>query len=92
MYSICDHYRSTKTKTRVARCGSDGQKEWRQKERELVMETCAGILEQSIGTRNRVVVLPASLCILAGCYDNLIPTLFLAPIDCLKIPALSPNF
>ncbi len=30
----------------------------------------------------------ASLCILAGRYDNPIPTRFLAPIDCLKIPAL----
>ncbi len=30
----------------------------------------------------------ARLCSLAGRYDNLIPTRFLAPIDCLKIPAL----
>ncbi len=30
----------------------------------------------------------ASLYSLAGRYDNPIPTLFLAPIDCLKIPAL----
>jgi hypothetical protein len=29
----------------------------------------------------------ASLCILAGRYDNPIPTRLLAPIDCLKIPA-----
>jgi hypothetical protein len=29
----------------------------------------------------------ASLCSLAGQYDNPIPTPFLAPIDCLKIPA-----
>jgi hypothetical protein len=29
----------------------------------------------------------ASLCSLAGRYDNPIPTRFLAPIDCLKIPA-----
>jgi hypothetical protein len=29
----------------------------------------------------------ASICSLAGRYDNPIPTLFLAPIDCLKIPA-----
>ncbi len=29
----------------------------------------------------------ASLCILAGRYENPIPTWFLAPIDCLKIPA-----
>ncbi len=27
------------------------------------------------------------LCSLAGRYDNLIPIQFLAPIDCLKIPA-----
>ncbi len=30
----------------------------------------------------------ASLCSLAGRYDNTIPTRFLAPIDCSKIPAL----
>ncbi len=30
----------------------------------------------------------ASLCSLAGRYDNPIPNRFLAPIDCLKIPAL----
>jgi hypothetical protein len=29
----------------------------------------------------------ASLCSLAGRYDNPIPTRFLAPIDCFKIPA-----
>jgi hypothetical protein len=38
----------------------------------------------------------ASLWNLVGRYDNLIPTRFLAPIDCLKIPALvvslSPSF
>ena len=31
----------------------------------------------------------ASLCSLAGRYDNLIPTRSLVPIDCLKIPALA---
>ncbi len=31
----------------------------------------------------------ASLCSLAGRYDNPIPTQFLAPIDCYKIPAQS---
>jgi hypothetical protein len=31
----------------------------------------------------------ASLCSLAGRYDNPMPTQFLAPIDCLKIPAVS---
>ncbi len=30
-----------------------------------------------------------SLCSLAGRYDNPIPTRFLAPINCLKIPALA---
>ncbi len=30
----------------------------------------------------------ANLCSLAGQYDNPIPTQFLAPIDCSKIPAL----
>jgi hypothetical protein len=29
----------------------------------------------------------ASLCSMAGRYDNPIPTRFLAPTDCLKIPA-----
>jgi hypothetical protein len=29
----------------------------------------------------------ARLCSLAGLYDNPVPTLFLAHIDCLKIPA-----
>jgi hypothetical protein len=32
----------------------------------------------------------ASLCSLKGRYDNPIPTRFLAPIDCLKIPAQHP--
>jgi hypothetical protein len=31
----------------------------------------------------------ASLCSLSGRYDNPIPTLFLAPIDCLKNPTLA---
>jgi hypothetical protein len=33
----------------------------------------------------------AILCSLTGRYDNLIPTRFLAPIDCYKIPALIEN-
>ncbi len=33
----------------------------------------------------------ASLCSPAGRYDNPIPTRFLAPIECLKIPALISN-
>jgi hypothetical protein len=33
----------------------------------------------------------ASLCSLAGRYDNPIPPRFLALIDCLKIPALVPS-
>jgi hypothetical protein len=33
----------------------------------------------------------ARLCSLAGRYDNPIPSRFLAPIDCLKIPALYPK-
>jgi hypothetical protein len=32
----------------------------------------------------------ARLCRLAGRYDNPIPSRFLAPIDCSKIPALEP--
>jgi hypothetical protein len=31
----------------------------------------------------------ASLCSLAGRYNNPVPTWFLVPIDCLKIPALT---
>jgi hypothetical protein len=34
----------------------------------------------------------ASLCSLAGRYDNSIPPRFLAPIGCLKIPALNSVF
>ncbi len=38
--------------------------------------------------RNRIQEInSASLCSLVGRYDNPIPTRFLAPIDCLKIPA-----
>jgi hypothetical protein len=38
--------------------------------------------------RNRFQIInSASLCSLAGRYDNPIPTRFLAPTDCLKIPA-----
>jgi len=41
-----------------------------------------------IGPRNLLQGMnSASLCSLAGRYDNPIPTRFLAPIDCLKIPA-----
>jgi hypothetical protein len=46
------------------------------------------------GTRQEPVLIhqqaenSASLCSLAVRYDNPIPTRFLAPIDCLKIPAL----
>jgi hypothetical protein len=40
--------------------------------------------------RNRVQGMnSASLCSLAGRYNNPIPSWFLAPIDCLKIPALA---
>ena len=51
---------------------------------------CAGILEQSIGTRNRVVV-PARKPVysLSGRYGKPIPTRFKAPMDCSKIPALT---
>ncbi len=31
----------------------------------------------------------ASLCSLAGRYDNPFPTRFLAPLDCLKVPTLN---
>jgi hypothetical protein len=54
----------------------------------------SGILEQSMGARNRVgtelsYLLSSSLCSLAARYVNPIPTRrFLAPINCYKIPAL----
>jgi hypothetical protein len=42
--------------------------------------------------RNRFQVMnSASLCSLAGRYDNTIPTRFLVPIDCLKILAQASN-
>ncbi len=55
----------------------------------LLRPCSAGILEQSMGARNRVVV-PAHqpICSLSGRCDNPIPTRFLAPTDCSKIPAL----
>ncbi len=47
---------------------------------------CAGILEQSMGARNRegtnLSYCPANLCSLTGQYDNPTPTRFLASIDC----------
>jgi len=33
----------------------------------------------------------ASVCVLAGRYDNPIPTRFIAPIDCLNIPCTDAN-
>ncbi len=49
-----------------------------------------GIFKTFMEPRNRFQgINSASLCSLAGRYDNPIPTRFLAPIDCLKIPALS---
>ncbi len=57
----------------------------------LCPASSAGILKKSAGARHRVGTelssRPARLCSLAGRYDNLVPTLFLAPIDCYKIPA-----
>ncbi len=38
--------------------------------------------------RYSILFYSARLCSLAGRYDNPIPIRFLAPIDCLKIPAL----
>jgi hypothetical protein len=59
--------------------------------------SCAGILEQPMGARNRVGIglsyRPARDCIfklrrsLAGRHDNSVPPRFLAPIDCFKIRA-----
>jgi hypothetical protein len=45
-----------------------------------------------MGARNRVVGRAASLCSLAGCYDNFIPTRFLSPIDCSEISALASKY
>jgi hypothetical protein len=54
-------------------------------------ETRARIFKCFMDPMNRFQgIKSASLCSLAGRYDNPIPTRFLAPIDCLKIPALFP--
>ncbi len=52
-------------------------------------KTSAGISEQSMGARNRVVEPPRQL--LAGRYCNPILTRFLALIDCSKLPAQLSN-
>jgi hypothetical protein len=56
-----------------------------------VQESLKNLLaEQSLETRNRVVVSdrqPTYICSLAGLYENAIPTRFLAPIDFSQIPA-----
>ncbi len=52
-------------------------------------KTSAGISEQSMGARNRVVEPPRQL--LAGRYNNPILTRFLALIECAKIPAQLSN-
>ncbi len=46
-------------------------------------------LLRSPGIDSKEPVPPGCVCSLAGRYDNPIPTLFLAPIDCFKIPAHS---
>jgi hypothetical protein len=59
------------------------------------LRTCTsrgGIFKRFMEPRNRFQGMNfASLCILAGRYNIPIPTRFLAPIDCLKIPALLPQ-
>ncbi len=54
---------------------------------------CAGIFKllRSPGIDSKEID-SASLCSLAGQYVNPIPTRFLAPINCLKIPALSGRY
>ncbi len=59
----------------------------------FTVEFCTCILSPYFKTfmeiRNRFQGMnSASLCSLAGRYDNPLPTRFLAPTDCLKIPAL----
>jgi hypothetical protein len=58
--------------------------------------TSAGILEQSMGARSRggigLSYRPARLHRRAGRCDNSVPTRFLAPIDCSKIPAPSTDY
>jgi hypothetical protein len=44
------------------------------------------------GARESQGINSASLCSLAGRYDNYIPTRFQVPIDCLKIPALNQSY
>jgi hypothetical protein len=43
------------------------------------------------GIDSKELIPPAYACSLVGRYDNPIPTRFLAPIDCLKIPAQFPK-
>ncbi len=74
--------------------GSDGFTQIRDQKRGI---TCSSIgldrreslnFETFKEPKNRFQVTnSASLCSLAVLYDNPIPTRFLAPIDCLKIPA-----
>jgi hypothetical protein len=58
----------------------------------ILRTASAGILEQSVGSRNRVVVPARSLYILVGRYDNPTHSRFRSPIDCSKIPALGLPF
>jgi hypothetical protein len=57
--------------------------------RQIVLVSTAGIsvLNAGIFWREAKTKRLFSQCSLAGRYDNPIPSRFLAPIDCLKIPA-----
>jgi hypothetical protein len=55
------------------------------------METRARIFKKRIDS-NEPIPPGCVVCSLAGRYDNPIPTRFLAPIDCLKIPALAGRY
>ncbi len=57
------------------------------------ISTCEPVFLTFMEPRNRFQGMnSASLCSLADRYDNLIPTRFLAPIDCLKITALADRY
>jgi hypothetical protein len=53
----------------------------------VTVEQCWNFRTISGGLGTELSYWAASICILAGRYDNLVPTRFLAPIDCYKIPA-----
>ncbi len=89
--SICSHYKWTGNRRSLCRTGR-GKKGIKlrnpiprrcQQEKRGQKDARDGIFE----LLRRPGINSCSLCSLAGRYDNPIPTRFLAPIDCAKIPA-----